>query len=268
MWADARAWRTGHWLNGRLTGDTGDLLAAILRRGGLDDESFTIAAPRGEVSGYVIDRPMKTREAIEPLLGALALTACERDGRVALVGAEPEMALATDDLALPDEGGSVVADRVLEPVPGTARVRFIDAASDYQTGAVVVRGDGEAGAVDVDLPAVCDAGLAETLAGDLLRRAEAPDGLTVAMGPRLALAVEPGDRVTVPERDGVATSWVPRATGHDITWDLEPVERHPRRFRVRVVDGDVERRVVEVEGLGFAGRGAVGLGGRLAESER
>lgn len=233
VWADARAWRTGHWLNGRLTGDTGDLLAAILRRGGLDEESFTIAAPRGQVSGYVIDRPMTTREAIEPLLRALALTTCERDGRVALVGAEPEMALATDDLALPDEGGSLVTDGVLEPMPGTARVRFIDAASDYQTGAVVVRGDGEAGAVDVDLPAVCEAGLAETLAGDLLRRAEAPDGLTVAMGPRLALAVEPGDRVTVPERDGV--------------WRVERVslDETPTMSLARVVEGALIDRAGE-----------------------
>lgn len=32
-------------------------------------------------------------------------------------------------------------------------------------------------------------------------------------------------------------------------WEGEPVEVDPRRFRVRVLDGDVERRVWEVEGL-------------------
>ena len=34
-----------------------------------------------------------------------------------------------------------------------------------------------------------------------------------------------------------------------MTWDLEPVERHPRRFRVRVLDDGLEKRVWEVEGL-------------------
>gem|GEM_PF-889636 len=159
--------------------------------------------PRGEVSGYVIDRPMTTREAVEPLLAALNLTACERDGKVALVGVERAAALEADDIVLPEEGASVVADRVLEPGPGTARVRFIDAASDYQTGSVVVRGTGEAGAVDIDLPAACEPGLAETLARDVLQRGERPDRLEVAIGPGPALAVEPGDRVTVPERDGI-----------------------------------------------------------------
>ena len=41
--------------------------------------------------------------------------------------------------------------------------------------------------------------------------------------------------------------WLPRARVGDV-WDLEPAEVDPRRFRVRVLDGEVERRVFEVEG--------------------
>ena len=61
VWADAGAWRAGHWLNGRLSGETRDLIAAILKRGGLSEETFEIGSVTGEVQGYVIDRPMRGR---------------------------------------------------------------------------------------------------------------------------------------------------------------------------------------------------------------
>ena len=140
IWADAGAWRAGHWLNGRLIGDGASLLAAILRRGGLTDDQFTIGDQAGAAQGYVIDRPMRTRDALEPLLDAFGMVGAERDGRIALVGIEAVGAALTNDaLALPEAGPSIRADRALEARPGSARVRFIDEGADYQTGSVVVR---------------------------------------------------------------------------------------------------------------------------------
>jgi len=96
-----------------------------------------------------------------------------------------------------------VVDRSLEPRPGAARVRFVDEAADYQTGSVVVRGAGDGGAVDLELPAVCGAGVA----GALARRTLATTGgetdrLTVRLGPLEALRLEPGEVVTVEGRTG------------------------------------------------------------------
>lgn len=55
--------------------------------------------------------------------------------------------------------------------------------------------------------------------------------------------------LTVTEEDGGRRlDWIPRVRSGDV-WDLEPVEVDPRRFRFRVLDGGVERRVFEVEGL-------------------
>ncbi|MFJ6023381.1 glycoside hydrolase/phage tail family protein [Brevundimonas sp. NPDC092305] len=201
VWADASAWRCGHWLNGRLSGEARDLVAEILRRGGLEDDEFAIGAVGAEVAGYVIDRPMRTRDALEPLLGALGLTAAERAGRVAVSGDEAAvLELAEKAMALPEEGGSLKAERVLEARPGSARVRFIDGYDDYQTGAVVVRGDGEGGGVDLDVPAVCSGAVARAAA----ERALEDDGerLTVALGPLEALRLEPGDVVTVEGQGG------------------------------------------------------------------
>ncbi|MGH7028008.1 baseplate multidomain protein megatron, partial [Brevundimonas sp.] len=224
VWADAGAWRAGHWLNGRMGGEAADLVAALLKRGGLADEAFEIGALDGEIAGYVVDRPMRTRDALESLLEALGATAAERGGRIAVLGeAAAGLTLTAEALALPDEGASVVADRSLEPRPGAARVRFIDEAADYQTGSVVVRGGGDGGGVDLELPAVCGAGVA----GALARRTLATTGgetdrLTVKLGPLEALRLEPGEVVKV---EGRAGDW--RVTRLDVNEQpsavLEPV---------------------------------------------
>jgi hypothetical protein len=155
------------------------------------------------VQGYIIDRPMRTRDALEPLLAGLGLIAAERDGRVAVMddGAAPSTALKVEAMALPDEGESLRAERVLELKPGTARVRYIDGDAGYETGAAVVRTAGEGGCVDLDLPAVCSGALAQAAAERALV-AGGKDRLVVTPGPLQALALEPGDAVTVEGRSG------------------------------------------------------------------
>jgi hypothetical protein len=221
VWADAGGWRTGHWLNGRLGGETRDLIAAILTRGGLDPEAFDVEPFEGEVDGYLIDRPMRTRDALEPLLTALGLTASERDGRAAITGGAPTgLVLRLDTLASPDGTTGIRAERVLEERAAAARVRFIDGGRDYQTGAATARQAGDGGAIDLDLPAVCSGVLAQAAAERAL--AAGGEKLTAALGPLDVLRLEPGDVVAVEGRDGdwriVRLEWdeTPSAT-------LEPV---------------------------------------------
>ena len=202
VWADAGAWAAGHWLNGRMIGEAGTLLAAILRRGGVND--FEIGPASGAVSGYVIDRPMRTRDALEPLLQAFDMAAAERGGRISLLGGEAAAAtLEFAGLALTEDGSGPVRTRSLEVLPATARVRFIDEGADYQTGATVIRGEGEGGGVDADLPAVCGAGLARAMARRLLR-GEGEDRMTLALGPLEGLRLEAGDTVAV---EGETSAW-------------------------------------------------------------
>jgi hypothetical protein len=204
VWADAGAWRTGHWLNGRLAGETRGLISAVLQRGGLAADDFSIGSVSGAVQGYVIDRPMRTRDALEPLLAALGQVAAERGGKVAVTGeATAETGLAHAPLALPERGASVRADRSLESAPGTARVRFVDGDADYQTGVAVAWSSGTGGGIDLDLPAVCSASLARAAAQRALEGA-AEERLTVALGPLEAMKLEPGDRVSV---EGHGSGW-------------------------------------------------------------
>ena len=202
VWADAGGWRTGHWLNGRLAGETRDLIEAILKRGGLVEDEFEIGSFAGEVQGYLIDRPMRTRDTLEPLLAGLGLVGSERDGRVAVLGDEAAVATLTlEAMALPDEGASLRTERVLELKPGAARVRHIDGDAGYQTGSVVVRSAGLGGGIDLDLPAVCSSALARAVAERALE-AGGGDRLTVMLGPVQALALESGDTVSVEGRGG------------------------------------------------------------------
>ena len=224
VWSDAAGWRCGHWLNGRLDGETRDLIAAILRRGGV--EGFDIGAVSEAVQGYVIDRPMPTRHALEPLLAALGLTTAERDGRIAVVaGGEAVRTLTEAAMALPDDGPTLQIDRSLDPRPSTARVRFIDGGRDYQTGSALVRQPGDGGGLDLDLPAVCGHALAEAAAKRALADGEGRR-LKVAAGPLEALLLEPGDVVTVEGQDGL---W--RVAGLDlaeiVSVVLEPVTPIP-----------------------------------------
>ena len=199
-WADAGAWRTGHWLNGRLGGESRDMIAAVLERGGVTD--FDISAFSGEVAGYVIDRPMRTRDALEPLLAALGLIAAERSGRVAVIGeSTPGGTLTRATLALPESGEALKAERVLEARPVAARVRFIDGDADYRTGTAAARQAGDGRSLDLDLPAVCSSGLAEAAAERALAVAGG-ERLTVCLAPLEALEAEPGDQVSLDDRAG------------------------------------------------------------------
>jgi hypothetical protein len=203
VWTDAGAWRAGHWLNGRLVGDTSDILAAILRRGGVDDEDYVIGATDRAVQGFVIDRPMRTRDALAPLLTALGMTSAERVGKIALIGSDSAaVAIDPQSLALPDEGAETVRVRTGAAAVGTARVRFIDDSADYQTGAVTVRSDAEGDAIDLDLPVVCGLGLATAVANDALNDGVA-DTLALSLGPVEAMRLEPGDVVSVDDVEGV-----------------------------------------------------------------
>lgn len=204
VWADAGAWRTGHWLNGRLGGGTRNLLAEVLGRAGLAEADFEIATPDAEVQGYVIDRPMRVREALEPLLTALGMIAAERGGRIAVVGAEaPVLSLTPEALALPPGGDPVRRDRTLEPRPDAARVRFIDGDADYQTGSAVVRSGGGGGGLDLDLPAVCSRSLALATAERAIEGGRA-DRVALWPGPVQSLALEPGDTLSI---EGDARRW-------------------------------------------------------------
>ncbi|RYI17389.1 MAG: hypothetical protein EON48_10250 [Acetobacteraceae bacterium] len=218
-------------MNGKLDSEAHDLIAAILRRGGV--EAFEISAVSGGVQGYVIDRPMTGGDALAPLLASLGLRTAERNGKISILG-DPEATceLSGAAMALPDDGQAIRTDRRLDARAATARVRFIDGARDYQTGSVLVRQSGDGGAIDLDLPAVCGPELAKAAAERALND-DAAVRARVTVGPLEALALEPGDKVTV---EGLVGEWCVTGveTAEQAAVTLEPT---------RGVTGDVDDTV-------------------------
>ena len=68
VWADGGNFETGHWLNGRLEGTPVDrLVAKLIADFGLPPADRI--AVDGFLDGYVLDRPLSARQALEPLAG-------------------------------------------------------------------------------------------------------------------------------------------------------------------------------------------------------
>jgi hypothetical protein len=215
VWRDGINWPTGHWLNGRAgTAPLAELVVALAGRAGVAIDPGDLG---GVVSGYVVEAPMRLRDALSPLALAFGFDAAERDGAVRLVtrAGPAAVTLAADDLALPGDHVASVAVRALEIPPDELRLRFIDEAADYRIGALTVRRDpAEGGGTRVlDLPVVGLAGLAEQVGRRVLACDRAArDSRTVHLSPLTALKLEPGDRVAL-EPGGPA--WRVSSVEHD-----------------------------------------------------
>jgi hypothetical protein len=199
VWADAPAWRLGHWLNGRagLAGLSA-VVAMLCARAGVQE--IDVSGLRGVVSGYVVDSPATARDALTPLLIAYDVAAAERDGRIVFFhrDAGDPLSLSLDDVAAESAGAAFARRGDAAEQPVEARVRFSDPARDYLVGGVSARrlDRAEGGVLAMDAPLVLEAESAEALAQAVLAdKRAAAEGLSLSLGPQ-HVALEPGDRLS------------------------------------------------------------------------
>ncbi len=143
LWSDAPNWTTGHWLNGRLEGMPLDRLVAALAAPSVPSG---VAAPRPDVlgflDGYVLDRAMSARAAIEPLADAFAFDPIVSSGaiRFARRSRSPTMTIGLDDLTPARDGSLARIARAQESeLPHELALTFGDADNDYATATVLSR---------------------------------------------------------------------------------------------------------------------------------
>jgi len=199
VWSDAPNWETGHWLTGRLgSAPLAGLVSAMLDDAGLSGVA-TDALGAGP-DGYVIDRPMSPRDAIEPLASAYAFDAAA-DGDVLRFrprGGDMVAEIGEDDLVEPETGARARLTRAQETeLPREVSIGFTDSFADYRRATALSRRlvGGSARAAHADLAAVMEA-------GDAVRRAEVwlqdlwagRESATFALPPS-RLALSPGDVV-------------------------------------------------------------------------
>jgi hypothetical protein len=201
VWADGLNWERGHWITGRLEGlDLARLVPALLAEFGVTD----VDASRldGFLDGYVIDRPMSAREALEPLMRLFGVEASMAGGRLRLVprGERPVAVLGEDDLVPARDGTLVRRLRAEETaLPREVRLSFIEAERDFRRAIVSSRrlpgasgrqASAEIGAV---LRREQAQGLADFWLADLWTGRETAE---FELSPA-RLALEPGDVVTI-----------------------------------------------------------------------
>jgi hypothetical protein len=235
VWSDGGNWQTGHWLTGRLGAAPLDaLVGAILSDAGISDCD---TAPLVDgADGYLIDRPMAPRAAIEPLALAYAFDAADIAGRLVFRprGGAPVTEIDEDDLVLPDSGAAFRLVRAQETeLPREVSLGFTDPAADYRRSAVSSRRlvGGAARASHADLAVVTSDAAAE-------RRAEiwlqdlwaARESAAFVLAPS-KLGLGPGDVV------GVTTG------GRRRLFELQAVtEIESRGVKARSIDPKVFER--------------------------
>ncbi len=197
IWSDGPNWETGHWLTGRLgSAPLDSLVAATLTDAGIS--GFDSTALGEGIDGYLLDRPMAPRAAIEPLALAYAFYAAEDEGtlRFRQRGGEPVVEIAEEDLVLPGEGAPFRLLRAQETeLPREASLAFTDSQSDYRRATVTSRRlvGASARTSHADLAAVTNDAAAERRAEIWLQDLWAGRESAEFALPPSRLALTPGD---------------------------------------------------------------------------
>jgi hypothetical protein len=229
IWADGSNFETGHWLNGRLEGTPVDrLVAKLLADFGLPPTDRIVVD--GFLDGYLLDRPLSARQALEPLAQTFGFDAVMSSGTLRFEGRGGAVSrrLGSDDLILDRDGEPFALRRMQETeLPLELRLGFSDGENGYRSAAARSRRLAGAARREVAVETAIVTRMAEgqRLADQRLQEAwAARETLECEVSPR-CLDLEPGDVVAL------------------------PVEGSDRLFRItRIADGPTRRiaaRLVE-----------------------
>ncbi|MEG9884624.1 MAG: glycoside hydrolase/phage tail family protein [Hyphomicrobiales bacterium] len=202
VWSDGPNYETGHWLNGRMGAvPLAALVSALVAGSG--DIACDVSELEGVIDGYLIDRPMSARDALEPLALAFAFDAVET-GRVIRFRpcrAQSALVLRPGDLAdcHGDDPLFQLTRAQESELPASVTLGYVDGLSDYRKTAVTAhRLVGHSiRQASADLSAVMSQSLAQSRAEIWLYDLWAGRERAQFALPPSACAVEPGDVVTL-----------------------------------------------------------------------
>ncbi len=252
VWGDHAAYPVGHWLNGRLDAmSVESLIAAILDDWDFPAHRRDIDATGTQVTGYVLDRPMSARAAIEPLLSVFALDATESAGSLAIRRRQRRAVAHIEEGDLVDPGEDrplfeIERAEIVE-VPKAATLHYLEEAAEHRPAAVHVRATAEGGVVMTDagegrepsvnqtLAAAMPQSLAGACAGVLLRTARSGnERLSFTLGPG-HVHLEAGDVFTFsPSGEPIARSWrITRIVDERLLRRVEAVHHDPLAYEMQ-----------------------------------
>ncbi len=245
VWGDTPQYEYGHWLNGRLDAPSlQSIIRAILADWDFPADRLALEGLGGQLAGYVIDRPMSARAAIDPLAAAFAFDALESAGKLAFRRRQrrPVISLAPDDLADTGEDAPLFEINRADDaeVPDVLAFSYMEEAAEQRTASIRVRAaangslvpnSGREPMLNVQLPAAVPQSVAGGLATSLLQQARGErERLQLAMPPAM-LALEPGDVITFFEPAGTQRQWrIESITEEGMTRSIEAVAFDAMRY--------------------------------------
>jgi len=204
VWSDGPNWQRGHWISGRLGGvSLQDVISEICEDVGLNE--IDLSGTNGLVSGFVIDRPMRAKDALAPLIDSYDLVVSERAGQVsfAALSSFPVMPISAQDLLAHDSGPiQFTVDDNMTSLRD-ARLTFIDATRDYQIATISARNElaETVRIAQMQAPILMDPAQAKSIVENRLMRSE-PSRRTARFSMPIQEAPNVGDLISLPETDG------------------------------------------------------------------
>lgn len=142
VWADGDNYDKGHWLNGRMgAAPLSSLVAEILRDYGFED--YQTSSLQDVIDGYVIERTMSARQALEPLAASFAFDGLESEGVLNFKRRDQAsvLSLSVDELAAvsPDKAVLKLTRAQETDLPNRLQMLFLDGDNEYSQAEVEAR---------------------------------------------------------------------------------------------------------------------------------
>ncbi|MDE2444791.1 MAG: glycoside hydrolase/phage tail family protein [Alphaproteobacteria bacterium] len=198
VWSDGENYAKGHWLNGRIgAAAIGDVIAALAARFGLTD--INVSEVEGLVDGFVLDRPMSARDALEGLLQGFGIDAVESEGKIKFRNRRTLQPVVIDAGDLVEEAGDTPIfqqTRTQETeLAASVRMTYAESGLDYRNATVSrTRGSGNsARQIAINVPVTMSQAQAQMRVDVALEEAWAARETAHFTLPPHAQAVEAGD---------------------------------------------------------------------------
>ena len=134
FWSDGANFSRGHWVSGRISGPSLDLVVAeICRRAGVTD--IDVSQLHGIVRGHSVTDVDTARARLQPLMLAYDFTATERDGRIvfAHLPLVPDAVITEDDVVIDAEHDGLSYTRAPEAeMVGRVRLTHVEADAAFE----------------------------------------------------------------------------------------------------------------------------------------
>ncbi len=203
IWSDGDNWQLGHWLTGRVSdAPLSETIARLLSDYGFSD--YDARQLSGAMAGYVVDRVMSARDALQPLEAAFFFDSFESGGRVRFAhrGRSGSIASLTPD-ELVETGASLPLYELTRAqesdLPHAAKVTFIHGDRDYEQGMAEGRliSGSTARVASARLPIVTTYTQARVIAETMAQEAWANRERSKFGLPPSRIALDPSDLITL-----------------------------------------------------------------------